>query len=148
MLTRYGFRSPRDWFRNELRNFFSELESPRRRGPSFGAPTSGVFPAVNIYDDGESFMLRAELPGVDKDDLEISARQEEIAIRGERRLETAGENANYHRREREGGAFRRAVTLPKPINTDKVMATFDNGILEIRAPRTKEATPKKVEIES
>jgi HSP20 family protein len=106
-----------------------------------------VFPAVNIYDDGESYLLRAELPGMSQDDLDISAKEDEIIIRGERQLEKPEEDANYHRREREGGGFRRAVTLPKPINNTKVQATYDQGILEIRAPRSERATPKKIQVQ-
>ena len=129
MLGRTPFNSPRDWFRNELRNFLTDRasSSPRRSRRWAGSTTANVFPAVNIYDDGESYLLRAELPGMSQDDLDISA--------------------NYHRREREGGGFRRAVTLPKPINNTKVQATYDQGILEIRAPRSERATPKKIQVQ-
>ena len=156
MLTRYPFDNPSDWFRNELRNFFSDTGTWSRgsRGswPTAGQRgtrrTRGVFPAVNIYDDGESYMVRAELPGIDKEKLDISAKEDQIVIRGERAIKTAGDDANYHRREREGGEFRRAVSLPQTINNDKVMASYQNGVLEIRAPRSERSKPKKIEVKS
>jgi HSP20 family protein len=112
----------------------------------FGEPAAGVFPAVNLYDDGESFLVRAEIPGIDKDSLEITARGEQLTIRGERVLPPAGESASYHRREREGGRFRRVVTLPARVDSSQVEATYRNGILEIVLPRVAEEKASKIEI--
>lgn len=111
-----------------------------------GAPTAGVFPAVNIYDDGESFLVRAEIPGVSKDSLDISARGDQLTIRGERVLEPVEAPASYHRREREGGQFRRTVTLPQPVDASRVRATYADGVLEVTLPRVAEAQPRKIQI--
>jgi HSP20 family protein len=108
--------------------------------------TAGVFPPVNIYDDGESFLVRAEMPGVDKDSLEVTARGEQVTLRGERVVEPAGATASYHRREREGGRFRRVVTLPQRVDADKVSASYRNGILEVVLPRVSEEKPRKIQI--
>ncbi|MBA2662367.1 MAG: Hsp20/alpha crystallin family protein [Bradymonadaceae bacterium] len=124
-------------FRNELRDLF---------GPSNLRQVGGVFPLVNIYDDGESFMVRAEMAGIDKSSLDVSCKGEQIIIRGERVHEAVEESANYHRREREAGQFRRVVTLPQPIDGQKVMAEYKDGILEIYAPRSEEAKPRKIKI--
>jgi HSP20 family protein len=120
-------------------------EVSRRLGRQ--APSeAGVFPAVNIYDDGEGFLVRAEMPGIDKNALEVTARGDQLAIRGERVLETAEAPASYHRREREGGQFRRTITLPQKIDSNGVRATYTNGVLEVVLPRLPEAQPRKVQI--
>lgn len=145
------FPTPRDWFRNELRNFFRDISRPtsgrrrRVRGPR--ARTAGAFPAVNIYDDGEGFRIRAELPGLESDNLEINAKDDQLEIRGERTIEPPEEGANWHRREREGGSFRRVVNLPQPVNPDKVTARLELGVLDIFAARAEEHQPRQIEIE-
>jgi HSP20 family protein len=106
----------------------------------------GVFPAVNIYDDGETFLVRAEVPGVDRESLEITTRGEQVTIRGERVVQTAEGPASYHRREREGGRFRRVVTLPQRVDGDKVSATYREGVLEVTLPRVSEEKPRKIQI--
>ncbi len=108
--------------------------------------TAGVFPPVNIYDDGESFLVRAEMPGADREALEITARGDQLTIRGERVLSPAEAPASYHRREREGGQFRRVVTLPQRVDANGVNASYANGILEVRLPRVAEAQPRRVQI--
>ena len=144
------FDNPRDWFRSELSNFFREFadtsgtQRPTARGRR--SRSAGAFPPVNIYDDGESFRLRAELPGVNDDDLEISAKDDQIVIRGERSIEPPEENANWHRRERQGGNFRRTVTLPEPIDPDNVQATLKLGVLNIFAPRSPQSKPRQIEV--
>jgi HSP20 family protein len=132
------------WFRNELRNFLgAATDRPQISG---ARSVSGVFPAVNIYDDGESFLVRAELPGLKRDDLDISAKGDQLVIRGERTVQTPEPEANLHRSEREGGQFRRAVTLPRKVDPDKVSARLERGVLEIYAPRAADQRPRKVEI--
>jgi HSP20 family protein len=105
-----------------------------------------VFPPVNLYDNGEAFLLRAELPGVNKDALELSVKGDELTLRGERKITPAQPNANYHRRECSGGQFRRVVTLPQPVNGEKISATFKNGVLEVVLPRVPEAQPRKITV--
>ena len=106
----------------------------------------GVFPAVNMYDDGESFLIRAEVAGIDKDTLDVTARKDQVTIRGTRTLNAADEKASYHRREREGGQFRRTLTLPQPIDSEKVVATYKNGVLELVLPRAPEAKQRKIPV--
>lgn len=148
MSTSLWFQDPRTLVQNELRNF---IRGGNRWGredwnwPS-GRQRAGVFPPVNIYDDGEGFRIRAEMPGVDKESLDISCKDDQIVIRGERVLQDIGEEANFHRQEREGGQFRRAVGLPQPVNPDKVMAEYNHGILNIFAPRAESAKPRKIEV--
>jgi HSP20 family protein len=83
---------------------------------------------------------------VDKDSLEITARGDQLTIRGERVVKPAESSASYHRREREGGRFRRVVTLPQRVEADKVTATYRDGVLEVRLPRVSEDKPRKIQI--
>ena len=147
MSTSLMFENPRAFLRNELRNML-------QGGDPFGAsswspssrPFAGVFPLVNIYDNGEGFLVRAEMPGVDKDSLDVSCKNDQVVIRGERVLEAVGEDANYHRHERDAGKFRRALTLPQAIDPKKVKAEYKNGILEIYTPRAEEAKGRKITV--
>ncbi len=149
MSTSLWFQDPRAFIHNELRNFVRSGSPWSRK--DWNWPTSrqrtGVFPPVNIYDDGEGFRIRAEMPGVDKESLDISCKNDQIVIRGERTLQNIDDEANVHRREREGGQFRRAVGLPQPINPDKVMAEYNHGILNLFAPRAESAKPRKIEVQ-
>jgi len=109
---------------------------------------SSLFPALNIYDDGESFIVRAEVPGVDPKDLDVSATGDTLTIRGKREIEPAGKECSYHRRERSGGEFRRAFSLPDSVDTSKVMAMVKDGILEVRLPRAEAAKQRKIQIQA
>jgi HSP20 family protein len=109
-------------------------------------PYAGVYPAVNIYDDGESFMIRAELPGIDKSKLEITTKANRVSLRGERVRNTPGQEVAYHRRERDMGVFHRVITLPEQVDSTKTTASYKNGVLEIHCPRSEAAKAHRVEI--
>jgi HSP20 family protein len=123
--------------------FFDEFF--RSMNPMF-APRVGVYPQVNIYDDGESFMVRAEVSGLEKDSIDLSARKDQLTIRGARSVKPADEKASYHRRERDAGQFRRTITLPQAIDAEKVSATYKNGILEVVLPRAPESKQRKIQV--
>jgi HSP20 family protein len=120
-----------------FKNFFEAGQSTRR--------TAGVFPALNVYDDGARFLVRAELPGVAKGSLEITAQGEELTLAGER---TYGppENASEHRREAWAGKFRRTVTLPQLFDAEKIEARYENGVLEVTLPRHQSVSPRKISV--
>jgi HSP20 family protein len=137
----------RPWFEDPYSFFRREWENaPSSNGRLAARHSVGVFPPVNLYDDGEAYLVRAEIPGIDKDSFDISSKGEQIVIRGERVIEAVEESANFHRREREGGQFRRVLNLPLPIDGNKVSAEYKNGVLEIYAPRAEEAKPRKIKI--
>ena len=92
----FGFDDTRSRLFDEL---FRSMTQPAAN------PRLGVFPAVNMYDDGESFLVRAEIPGIDKESLDLTARKDQLTIRGTRTLSAAVEQASYHRQERDGGQF-------------------------------------------
>ena len=104
-----------------LRSAFSELEQMRQDmdrlmkgfgGSSFGLPTAGVFPLVNLTEDKDGYYVRAELPGLKAEELNISATGNTLSISGERKIASEGQNIRYHRREREAGSFSRVISLP------------------------------------
>ena len=109
---------------------------------------AGVFPAINVTEDANNFFVRAELPGVQASDLDIQTTANNLTLSGERKLEPEDEAANYHRREREGGRFSRALSLPKEIDTERVEARLTNGMLTLRLPKAESAKPKRITIGS
>lgn len=108
----------------------------------------GVFPPLNVSEDKDNLYVRAELPGINPSDIEISVEGDTLTLRGERKSAEVGENVSYHRREREFGRFRRSLTLPTRINTDKVEAVFKNGILRITLPKAEEVRPKQIAVKT
>lgn len=108
----------------------------------------GVYPAVNVSEDTKNIYVRAELPGMKPDDLEISVEGDTLTLRGERKLAQAGETMNYHRREREGGRFRRVLTLPTKIDPGAVDAFFKDGVLKIVLPKAPEVMPKQIQVKT
>lgn len=147
------------WLGDE--GMFSRLEGMRREmdrltstfGPHFGsgegtAYRPGVYPPINVYDDGESFIVRAEVPGADPKAMDVTVAGDTLTIRGERTAAELPEGASYHRRELNTGHFRRALTLPEQVDNTKVMASYQGGILEIRMPRAERAKQRKIEIKS
>ncbi len=105
-----------------------------------------VFPPVNITEDSGSFHVRAELPGMEREDLEIELAEKKLIISGERKITSEGENVRYHRREREAGQFSRAITLPVEVDGEKTEAFMKNGILTIKLPKKEGAKPRKIAI--
>lgn len=128
----------RFWLQDELfRTLAGNLTTPSRRA-------ANVFPPINLFDDGNNFLVRAELPGVSKESLDVSVKGDEITLKGQREIRVA--NASYHRREREGGVFQRTVTLPEAIDGERIQASYKNGVLEVTVPRVPKAQPRRIEI--
>ena len=128
---------------------FRQMEQMRRDVERIrSAFDQGVYPAINIYDDSESFIVRAELPGVKSDDIDIQVTGKTLNIKGTRKIDPVEEKFSYHRRERKWGDFRRAVDLPEPIDSEKVSANFNNGVLEVLLPRAEQAKQRKIEVKA
>jgi HSP20 family protein len=107
--------------------------------------SAGVFPLINLSEDKENYYVRAELPGVSGDGLDIQVTGKNLAISGERKI-AAEEGARYHRREREAGTFSRMIGLPGDVDTDKVEAKLENGILSIVVSKAEIAKPKQISV--
>ena len=106
----------------------------------------GVYPLVNISEDRDHILVRAELPGVQGADLEITLQDNSLVLRGERKIPAEDKQVNYHRRERESGFFRRIVPLPGAVRGDNVEASCKDGILTIKMAKPEEVKPRKIEV--
>jgi HSP20 family protein len=103
-------------------------------------------PAVDLYEDKDSFIVKAELPGLKREDIEVSLHDGALTISGERKTEENVEDAETHRVERFYGRFHRAITLPKAVKADKVAAQYRDGVLTVTLPKSEEAKPKQIEV--
>jgi HSP20 family protein len=125
------------------RLFESTLGSPQRAAGLFG---SEYVPPVDILRDKDSIIIRTDLPGIRREDIDISLTNGRLVIRGEKKEETRDENSNPHRLERFFGSFERVIDLPVLVDGDKIKATFKDGVLEITAPLREEAKPRQIAI--
>ncbi len=103
-------------------------------------------PAVDIKETEDALVLSAELPGLTKEDVKITLENQVLTLSGERKFEKEAKGENYHRIERSYGAFTRAFTLPTHVRTEKVEATFDNGVLTVTLPKMEESKPRHIAI--
>lgn len=109
---------------------------------------TGVFPLVNLSEDDDNLYLTAELPGAAPDKLEVSVKGDTISLRGQVGDTEAGEEVNFHRRERESGGFRRTLALPVKVDVDRVDASFKNGVLTVSMPKAAEAKAHHISIKT
>jgi HSP20 family protein len=108
--------------------------------------TRGWLPALDMIDRKDEIIVRAELPGIKKEDLHVSVTGNTLTIEGERKMEEAVEKEDYYCCERSYGHFYRELTLPVGVERKKITSEFKEGILEIRMPKTEEVKPKEIEI--
>ena len=104
-------------------------------------------PVVDVYEEKDEVVVKAELPGLDKKDIEVNISDSELTLKGQKKKEEEIEKENYYRRERSYGAFLRSVELPTDVQADKVKASFKNGVLEVRVPKTEEAKTKTIKVQ-
>jgi HSP20 family protein len=129
--------------RDEIDRLF---ESPLTELARTSQLFSGWTPPIDVYEDKDNLYLKMELPGMKKEDIELSLHDGSLSISGERKTENKYEGADMHRSERFFGRFQRTVSLPTPVATDKVKAQYKEGILSVTLPKTEEAKPKQIEV--
>lgn len=112
----------------------------------FESPLRAWAPALDVREDKDNFIIRAELPGLKREDIEVSLQDGALVISGERTVEKVEEGVEVHRQERYYGKFQRALTLPEPVAADKVKADYKDGVLTVTLPKTEEAKPKKIDV--
>ena len=105
-------------------------------------------PTVDIYEDDQEFVVKAELPGLESKDVEIQIQENVLTLKGERKLEREIDKERYHRLERTYGTFQRSFTLPNIVDQEKVKAKVKDGVLEIRIPKQERAKPKQIKVEA
>ena len=103
-------------------------------------------PAVDIREDDDQFVFTAELPGMNREQVDITIEEKVLTIAGERKFESKEDNKNYHRIERSYGTFSRSFSLPQDVDADAVGAQFENGVLTITLPKSEATKPRKIEI--
>jgi HSP20 family protein len=130
-----------DFFRRSFRPWFPSF--PRLFEEMKPTPT------VDIFEDGDDIVVKSELPGMTKDDIEVNITENTITISGEKKSEEKIEKKNYYRLERSYGSFCRSFDLPVKIQPDKAKASFKDGVLEVRLPKSEEAKKRvrKITIE-
>ena len=103
-------------------------------------------PAVDIYEHEGNIVLKAELPGIDSNDVDIRLENNVLTLRGERKVDHEVKQENYHRVERAYGSFSRSFTLPSIVDQEKIKAEYKDGVLELTLPKREEAKPKQISI--
>ncbi|HEY9503236.1 MAG TPA: Hsp20/alpha crystallin family protein [Pyrinomonadaceae bacterium] len=103
-------------------------------------------PSVDIYENKDQIVLEAELPGMKKEDFDLSIENNVITLRGERRFEKTDESDNYHRVERSYGQFTRSFTLPQTVSSEGATAEYNNGVLRVTLPKREETKSRRIEV--
>lgn len=134
--TRLGSRDP---FIQLMDNFFNSEATQEASNRSWA-------PAVDIRETEEAYLVQAELPGLSKEDIDITVEENILKLSGERRWEKDVEEEQFHRIERSYGSFTRAFSLPSRVDSGNVSAKFQDGVLTISVPKMEEARPRKIDI--
>ena len=122
------------------------FESPLAEWARASNLLSGWNPALDLYEDKDNLYVKVELPGLKREDIDVSLHEGSLSISGERKSEQKHEDAEVYRAERFFGRFQRTVTLPTPVAADKVKAQYKDGVLNITLPKTEEAKPKHIDV--
>jgi HSP20 family protein len=131
-----------NWFEDFFRRPLSLLGLPRVKFPT----AEELSPSVDIYEEKNDVVVKAELPGIKKEDIDITLTDDTISISGEKRKETEVSKKDYYRWECSYGSFARSFALPTEVQSDKVKAEFKDGVLEIRIPKSEEAVKKEKKV--
>ena len=108
--------------------------------------TTTYVPSVDIFETDNEVVVKAEMPGMTKDDIQVSLSDNILTIKGEKKKEEEKSDKDYYRSERVYGAFMRSLPLPAEVNPEKIHAAFKNGVLEVRLPKTEEAKKKAINV--
>jgi HSP20 family protein len=103
-------------------------------------------PVVDFYEEKDDLVVKAELPGMEKEDIEVNVTDHSLTIKGQKKKEETVEEENYYRSERSFGSFHRSLELPSDVQAEKAKASFKNGILEVRLPKTEVAKAKEIKV--
>lgn len=134
----------------ELRSLQDEMNrlfmNNLSRGSEEGFRSGSWNPSVDIFENKENLVLEAELPGMKREDVDVSIENSVLTIRGERKFEKRDEGDSYHRVERSYGSFTRSFTLPQTVTAEGATADFTNGVLRVQLPKRAETKARKIEI--
>ncbi len=131
---------------SEVNRLFSTFFEPSAPRSATGPVARRWSPALDVIERDEQYVLRADVPGVREEDISVELDGSVLTISGRREAEHDEQRAGYHRVERVAGEFSRSLTLPEGIDADRIEASYDRGVLEVRVPKPEQAKPRKVEI--
>ena len=133
---------------NRIQSRINELfEDALGRTRAQQSAAAGVwYPPVDILESKDSYLIRAELPGMRNEDLKTEVNEGILTLSGERKLEEPASGVEYHRVERVTGKFSRSFHVPQTVNADGIKATYKDGILEVQVPKADEAKPRRIAI--
>jgi HSP20 family protein len=129
--------------RDEINRLFDSTFGDFTRGTEL---FNGWTPALDLYEDKDNLIVKAELPGMKREEIDISIQEGTLVISGERKYEETSNDSELYRSERFFGRFHRTLALPKPVLSDKAKASYKDGILTVILPKTEEAKPKQIEV--
>lgn len=129
--------------KDEIDRFYDEFFGGRSEE---NESTRGISPRVDIEETEQAFILSAEMPGLDKDDVKITFKEGNISVSGEKKDESNIKERHFHRQERNYGPFSRSFSIPGQIQAEKIEATFSNGILTVVMPKAEESKAKEIKI--
>jgi HSP20 family protein len=131
---------------NEMNRLFNTFHNSPSRGNGGQAVARRWIPAMDVVETDDQFVLRADLPGMSEQDVNIEVEDNVLTISGERKAEHEKKGEGYYRVERSWGAFSRSLTLPEGVDAEGIQASFDSGVLEVRIPKPEQQKPRKVQI--
>ncbi len=132
---------------DRMNRLFDQALSRTRTDDEEGLTASTWSPAVDIFETPDSIVMKAELPGVRRENIDIQVRENTLTLKGERKFEREVKDENYLRMERSYGTFQRAFSLPAVVQQDKIKAVLKDGVLEVSMPKAEEAKPQQVKID-
>ena len=127
----------------ELASFFQNFTEPTGK-EQLSAGT--IVPPVDVYEDEHNLVLKLEIPGINEEDLDVQLENNTLTVKGERKFEKEEKEENFQRIERRYGSFLRTFRLPNTVDTDKVEADYDKGILKVSLAKRAEAKPKQIKV--
>jgi len=134
--------------RKDMDRLFEDFFAPVARRRRWLKPEAGVvIPNIELYDKKNEIVLKAELPGVNKEDIDLTITKDSLTLKGEVKKEEEIKEEDYYACERSYGSFTRAISLPVEVDSEKAKASFKNGVLEIVLPKKEEAKLKEIKIE-
>ena len=116
------------------------------KGSDEGFMSGAWSPSVDIFENKDNLVIEAELPGMKREDVDVSIENNILTLRGERKFEKKDEGDNYHRVERSYGSFTRSFTLPQTVTSENAVADFSNGVLRVQLQKREETKARKIEI--
>lgn len=139
---------PDSYRENDPDRFFEQMLTGWFRAPGRFVDEDFMYPKIDVSEGPKNIRIKAEIPGVDADDIDVSLDGRTLTIKGEKKQENKEENENFHRIERSYGFFNRCIDLPSEVDPEKVDAKFKNGILKLKLKKTKESQPARIEVKN